>query len=46
MIFLLNSKILLGSLTLIPIILAIAIIPNISFVDALQPKDAETQCRE
>ena len=41
-----NSKILLASLTLIPIILAMAIIPNISLVDALQPKDAETQCRE
>ena len=41
-----NSKILLTSLALIPIILSIGIIPNISLVDALQPKDAETQCRE
>lgn len=42
-----NSRItLLASLTLIPIILSIGIIPNISFVDAFQPKDAETTCRE
>ncbi len=37
---------LLVSLTLIPIILSIGIIPNISLVDALQPKDSETKCRE
>ena len=41
-----NYKILLASLTLIPIILSIGIIPNISLVDALQPKDSETQCRD
>ena len=41
-----NSKILLTSFALIPIILSIGIIPNISLVDAFQPKDAETQCRE
>ncbi len=37
---------LLASLTIIPIILSIGIIPSISFVDALQDKDSETQCRE
>jgi len=42
-----NKKhVLLASLTLIPLILSIGIIPNISFVDALQPKDSETICRE
>ena len=41
-----KTHVLLASLTLIPIILSIGIIPNISFVDALQPKDAETICRE
>ncbi len=30
----------------IPLILSIGIIPSISFVDALQPKDSETKCRE
>ncbi len=39
-----NSKILLTSLALIPIILSIGIIPNISLVDAFQPKDSETKC--
>jgi hypothetical protein len=39
-----NSKILLTTLALIPIILSIGIIPNISLVDAFQPKDAETKC--
>ena len=41
-----NSKILLTSLALIPIILSIGIIPNISLVDALQEEDSETECRE
>lgn len=44
--FLVNSKILLTSLALIPIILSIGIIPNISLVDALQENDDETECRE
>jgi len=39
-----NSKILLISFALIPIILSIGIIPNISLVDAFQPKDSETKC--
>ena len=33
-------------IALIPLILSIGIIPSISFVDALQPKDSETKCRE
>ena len=41
-----KTHILLASLTLIPLILSIGIIPSISFVEALQPKDSETQCRE
>jgi len=41
-----KTHVILASLTLIPIILSIGIIPNISFVDAFQPKDAETKCRE
>jgi hypothetical protein len=42
-----NKKhVLLASLTLIPLILSIGIIPNISFADASQPKDSETICRE
>ena len=45
--FFVNSRItLLASLIIIPIILTIGIIPSISFVDALQGKDSETQCRE
>ena len=41
-----KTHILLASLTLIPLILSIGIIPNISFVDALQDRDAETECIE
>ncbi len=42
-----NSRIsLIASLTLIPIILSIGIIPGISFVDAADEKDAETICRD
>ena len=41
-----NSKILLISFALIPLILSIGIIPNISLVDALQEEDSETECRE
>ena len=41
-----NFKISLLALSLIPIILSIGIIPGVSFVDALQEKDSETQCRE
>ena len=41
-----KTYVLLASLTLIPLILSIGIIPSISFVDALQGKDSETQCRE
>jgi len=41
-----KTHVLLASLTLIPLILSIGIIPNISFVDAIQGKDSETQCRE
>ena len=41
-----KTHVILASLTLIPLILSIGIIPNISFVDAFQPKDAETKCRE
>jgi hypothetical protein len=41
-----KTHVLIASLTLIPLILSIGIIPSISFVEALQPKDSETQCRE
>ncbi len=44
--FVKKTHVLLASLTLIPLILSIGIIPNISFVDAIQGKDSETQCRE
>ena len=41
-----KTHVILASLTLIPLILSIGIIPNISFVDAFQPRDSETKCRE
>ena len=42
-----NLKIsLLALLTIIPIILSVGIVPTMPLVDALQEKDAETECRE